>query len=189
MRVKSALMIASALLLCLQALAGCAGGSSANPQGGQAVAILTSAETGSYRDAIARSQGAAIRWIEPGRAGGKWQDSAEARKAVEEAIKSAAPNLAAIDYASLSVPDFVTQTRALKPQPAMFTGQDLGVDAYGEEASSTAGWALYVWQGPEFPKRPDRPLVYRWIEVYGLYSFDREAVTRLLVTIHGQAIE
>ena len=188
MRVKSALMIASALLLCVQALAGCAGGS-ADPKGGQAVAILTFAETGSYRDAIARSQGAAIRWIEPGQAGGKWQDSAEARKAVEEAIKSAAPNLAAIDYASLSVPDFVTQTRALKPQPAMFTGQGLRVDAYGEEASSTSGWALYVRQGPEFPKRPDRPLVYRWIEVYALYSFDRKAVTRLLVTIHGQAIE
>jgi len=190
--VKAVLVVASGVLLCLQALAGC-GGSAAGPRGGQgvgqAVEILTSPETKSYRDAMARSEGAVARWIEPGQAGGKWQDSAEARKAVEEAMKSAASNLAAIDYASLSVPDFVTQTRALKPEPALFTGQGLGVDAYGEGSNSTSGWALYRWQGPEFPKRPDRPLVYRWIHVYALYSFDRKAVTRLLATIHGEAIE
>jgi hypothetical protein len=190
--VNRAPVAATVLLLCLQALAACGAGSG-DPRGeqgvGQAVQILTSPETSSYREAIARSEGAVARWIEPGQAGGKLQESAEARKAVAEAIKSAASRLAAVDYASLSLPDFVTQTRALKLEPALFTGQGLGVDAYGEGTNSTSGWALYSWQGPEFPKRPDRPLVYRWIHVYALYSFDRKAVTRLLATIHGEAIE
>ena len=58
---KGALVVAGGLLLSLQALAGCAGGS-ADPKGAQAVVILTSAETKPYREAIARSQGAAIRF-------------------------------------------------------------------------------------------------------------------------------
>ena len=188
---KRVLVVAGGLLLCLQALAGCGAGSagSADPKGGQAPAILTSPETGSYRDAMARSLGTSIRWIEAGQAGGKWQDSAQARKAVEQAIKSAAPGLAAVDYPSLSLPEFVTQTRALKPDPALFTGQGLWVDAYGEEANSPSGWALYTWRGPDFPKPPDRPLVNRWIQMYALYSFDLKTVTRLLATIQGEAIE
>ena len=77
----------------------------------------------------------------------------------------------------------------MKPEPAHFTGQGLWVDAYGEQANSPSGLALYVWRGPDFPKHPDRPLVNRRIQLYALYSFDQKAVTRLLATIQGEAIE
>ncbi|MFL5734966.1 MAG: hypothetical protein ACJ78Q_17550 [Chloroflexia bacterium] len=178
------------LLLCLQALAGCGAGSASNPSVKE-VELKTLPETRPYRQEIAPA-GAATRWIEPGAAGSTWHDSPEARKAVEAAITSAAARLASVDYASLSVPDFVTQTRSLKLVPALFTGKDPEVDAYAEGSAvdkAPAGWALYRWRGPELPQRPDRLQVYRWIHVYVLYSYDLKAVTRLLTTIYGEAIE
>ena len=50
-------------------------------------------------------------------------------------------------------------------------------------------WALYRWQGPEIPQRPDRLLVNRWVHVYALYSLLEKRVVRLLATIRGEARE
>jgi hypothetical protein len=187
-KMKPGLIRLSISLVCLLALGGC-GNNNAGDQVGPGAVIDTLPETRSYRDAMTHAEGVAVRWVEPG--AGR-QDSAEVLKAVEAAISSAAARLASVDYGSLSLPDFVTQTRALKLESSLFTGQGAEVDAYGEASAgdkTKGGWALYRWRGPEFAQRPDRPQVYRWIHVYALYSYDRKTVTRLLATIYGQAIE
>jgi hypothetical protein len=93
-----------------------------------------------------------------------------------------------VDYASLSLPDFVTVTRALKVESAHFDSGEITADAFGEGPQGQR-WALYQWQGPEFPQLPGRKLVHRWVYVYVLYELKSGKATRLLPTIHGEAWE
>jgi hypothetical protein len=111
-----------------------------------------------------------------------------AGKAVQEAIRSQASRLAAITYASLSIPAYVTATASMKPSPRDFTGDQLRVDATGE-VSGEARWVLYNWQGPRFPGLPDRPQVTRWVQVYALYDLKTKQVVRLIATARGEAGE
>jgi len=114
--------------------------------------------------------------------------SDEAGKQIQAAIKSEAERLAKVDYAALSLPDFVTVTRSLKLAPQDFTGDQLRLDSTGE-VSGEKRWALYSWQGPEIPQLADRPAVFRWVQVYALYDLKENIVTRLIATVRGEAHE
>lgn len=147
--------------------------------------LVTVPENSSVRAAAGQS---GITWLEPTGTGKSWQEVAGARSQVQSAIQSAASRLYAVDYPALSNPNFVTYTRALSFTQYDFTGQPLGVEAFGTD---TAGkrWTLYTWQGPEMPQHPDRPLVHRWIQTYALYDIDGGGVTLLLATIRGEVYE
>ncbi|HET6260612.1 MAG TPA: hypothetical protein VFG99_00040, partial [Chloroflexia bacterium] len=136
---------------------------------------------------IAQSKGS-IKWIEATAAGSEWSSYRQAPPAVSEAIRTAAVKLAGVDYASLSLPDFVTVTRALKLESAHFDSGEITADAFGEGAQGQK-WALYQWQGPEFPQLPDRELVHRWVYVYILYDLTSSKATRLLPSIRGEVWE
>jgi hypothetical protein len=153
----------------------------------QQVEIRTSPEASPHKEAIAQGEGE-VSWIESAAAGVGWSDLPQARKAVEDTIRAEADRLAAVDYPSLSLPNFITQTRAMKIEPSHFASGELYVDAYAEGKNGNR-WALYVWRGPELPKDPAKPLVTRWIQVYALYDLQQERVTRLLATIAGQVLE
>jgi len=129
-----------------------------------------------------------ITWVEPTGAGKSWQEEAKARSRVEDAISSATFRLANVDYPSLSLPEFVTYTKALAFSAYDFTGQPLSVEAFGTGKNGEK-WTLYSWQGPEIPQHPDRPLVHRWIQTYALYDMDGGKVTLLLATIRGEVYE
>ncbi len=149
--------------------------------------LATVPELGSYRDAAAQSHGG-ITWTEV--VGGAYAeaDSPQARTAVQDAIRRSASELAAVDYAALSVPDFVTATRSLKPDASMFHGQGVEPNAFGTDGTGNS-WVLYAWQGPELPQLADRPLVHRWVTVYALYDASHRQVPLLVVTIRGQVYE
>ena len=154
-------------------------------QGG--IAITPIAEGASAREAVTQSQGD-IKWIEATAAGSEWSSYKQAPSAVGESIRTAASTLASVDYASLSLPDFVTVTRALKLETAHFDSGEITADAFGEGPQGQR-WALYQWQGPEFPQLPDRGLVHRWVYVYILYDTTSGKATHLFPTIHGEAWE
>jgi hypothetical protein len=155
-----------------------------------AVEIVTAPEGQPYRESITAGGGQIqITWIEPRDAGSDWQESARSREAVLSAIRGAAPALAGLDYASLSLPDFVTPTRGFKPAEPLYHSGDVAVDAFGQGSSSSERYVLYLWQGPELPQHPERPLVHRWVRVYALYDLASERVARLLATIGGEVQE
>ncbi|HYO49636.1 MAG TPA: hypothetical protein VEW94_07260 [Chloroflexia bacterium] len=151
------------------------------------VEITPIAEGASAREAIAQSKGS-ISWIEATAAGSDWSSYKQAPSAVGEAIRTASTELAGVDYASLSLPAFVTVTRALKLESVHFDSGEINADAFGERPQGQK-WALYQWQGPEFPQLPDRELVHRWIYVYVLYDITSGKATHLLPTIHGAVWE
>lgn len=179
-------MQAFALLLSLCLLSSCA---QPPPGAGQAVtpAIETLAEAGLYRAEIERKSGA-ITWIEPTAAPSEWSDTPEARTSVQGAVESAAPRLAVVDYAGLSLPAFYTVTHGFTVDEATFKGGKVEIEAYGKGVAGER-WALYGWQGPEIPQRADRLLVQRWVFVYALYNMDAKAVTLLMPTVRGEVQE
>lgn len=169
------------LLAALFATACCSGYPAASPN----MPLVTVPEDVPIRSATGQ---AGVTWLEPTGAGKSWQESSGARSQVEQAISDAAIRLNAVDYVALSLPDFVTYTRALKLDPKDFTGRKIEVEAFGIGAAGER-WTLYAWQGPEIPQHPDRPLVHRWIKTYALYNMDTSSVTLLLATIGGEAHE
>jgi len=174
-------------LTTLIVLGGCGQGQGQGPEP-QAEArfnIVLMPEASQYRTLA--SGGDNITWIEPGAAGSEW-DPTSGKNEASEAVRNAGDALAGVDYASLSLPDFVTYTRALKLQQADFNGQNVEIDAFGTDPQG-GKWALYRWQGPEFPQHPNRPVVHRWVSVYVLYDLSNNRVARLLPTIQGEALE
>jgi hypothetical protein len=156
--------------------------------------IVAVAETEPYRTLIWK-EGTPPRWNDPHPSDATYagfsssQAMKEAPAKVQEAIMAAAPQLAAIDYPALSLPAFVTYTRAFTPAASDFNGANAEVDAYATEESGAPRWALYRWVGPTLPPHPDRPLVTRWIHVYALYDTTTQQVVRLAPTIWGQVEE
>jgi hypothetical protein len=129
-----------------------------------------------------------VTWLEPTGAGKSWQEVSGARSQVEQAIRDTADRLNAVDYVSLSLPDFVSYTRALALESKDFTGRKIDVEAFGIGAAGEH-WTLYVWQGPELPQDPGRRVVHRWIKTYVLYNMDTGQITLILATIGGEAHE
>jgi len=162
------------------------GACTSNDSASQPSMPITAVPEGTYARNVAGQS--AITWLEPTGSGKSWQEDAGARTKVETAITDDRARLGAIDYPALSLPDFVTYTRALTITDTIFTGTPLDVEAFG---TGNAGerWTLYVWQGPELPQHPDRPLVHRWITVYSLYDMNAHNVTMLLPTIRGEVHE
>jgi hypothetical protein len=172
-------------LITLIVLSGCGQGQGPEPQAASRFNIVLMPEASQYRTLA--SGGDNITWIEPGAAGSEW-DPMTGKNEAGEAVRNAGDALAEVDYASLSLPDFITYTRALKLQPTDFSGRDTEIDAFGTDPQG-GKWALYRWQGPEFPQHPDRPVVHRWVSVYVLYDLSNSRVARLLPTIQGEAQE
>ena len=181
---KDVLLCAPILALMLFSISGCGNIDASQPS--QPVEIKTVAELTPFRGAD--SLGRAVTW-QDGAVDKSWADLPGAEQVVQAAIEAASARLAAVDYAPLSLPDFVTQTRALKLNPTDFTGQNVHIDAHGEGSVDKKKWVLYAWQGPEFPPHPNRPLVHRWVYVYALYDVEGKRVARLLATIHGEGLE
>lgn len=129
-----------------------------------------------------------VKWIEATASGQGWPGSPEPRNRVAQTISVEAKRLAAVDYSSLSLPDFVSVTRLLKLDEGMFSEGSATPAVYGQD-SAGGSWALYEWRGPEIPQLPDRPLVHRWVYVYALYDTKTGQVVRLLPTIRGEAQE
>jgi hypothetical protein len=174
----------SVAVICV--LSACAGSTPvAQTQSG--IEIKPIAEGASARETIAQSKGS-ITWIEATAAGSDWSSAQQAPPVVGEAIRTTAANLAGVDYAALSLPAFLTATRALKLESAHFDSGEITADAFGEGPQGQK-WALYAWQGPEFPQHPDRELVHRWVYVYILYDLTSDKVTHLFPTIHGEVWE
>ncbi len=159
------------------------------------VPLMTVPEGTSVRSVVGQSDSTksvaghhVITWVEPTAAGPMWQEAKDARSQVTMAIHAAGLRLANVNYPVLSLPDFVTYTRALSLIAQDFTGAPLQVEAFGT-GEFTGRWTLYTWQGPELPQHPDRPLVHRWIQTYALYDMYSGSVTLLLATIRGEVHE
>jgi len=132
--------------------------------------------------------GVSVNWVLNQQVPAEWGITTGAEQAVQEAISSSAVPLAAVDYVSLSLPQWVTYTRALNLEPSDFTGKNAHIDAHGESADKKK-WLLYEWQGPEFPQDPARTIVHRWVTVYALYDVGAAKITRLIPTIRGVVYE
>lgn len=182
---------ACAVVLFATCISGCGQTPNGNRQTSQntpasAIQIVTEQETSPYRAAIMSGE-SNVQWIAPGAAGGSWPGRDVGSAAASLAIKSESASLAAVDYARLSLPDWVTETRSLSVKPADFSANGPWLDTF---ATSDAGrWAVYGWRGLEFPQKVGRPLVHRWVQVYALYSLDTGQVVRLLATVAGEALE
>lgn len=151
------------------------------------ITLITAKELSSARDAMGQGT-SSITWFAPSGAPGSWPDPSVGQLSAEEAIRDAASRLASVDYASLALPDFQSETAAMKLQPDAFKSGQAWLDA---RAGGQAGerWELFGWRGPEFPQKPERPLVHRYVQVYALYDTNQKKVIRLLVTIAGEALE
>lgn len=175
------------VLLVLISTTGCRQelGTSGTPQPGQEVRIVPVPEGSQYRSiAVA---GGTIAWVEATAAGKEW-DHVKAKDTARDAVRDAAARLAAVDYAALSLPAFVTYTQSMKLQRDDFSGQGVEADAFGEDAQGKK-WALYRWQGPEVLQHPERPLVHRWVIVYCLYDVASGKIVQLLPSIWGEVHE
>jgi hypothetical protein len=187
-RLLARITLSIAVICMLSACAGSPTPSSTPAAQTQAsIEITPIAEGASPREAIAQSEGS-VSWIEATAAGSEWSSYRQAPPAVGEAVRAAAATLSGVDYASLSLPDFVTVTRALKLESAHFDSGEINADAFGEGPQGQK-WALYQWQGPEFPQLPDRKLVHRWVYVYVLYDLTSGKATHLLPTARGEVWE
>jgi hypothetical protein len=148
--------------------------------------LLTLGETQPYRDRIAQGLGS-ITWASA--FSSPTPDAVpQGADAARAAINASAQSLAAVDYVSLALPDWVTVTRKLQVTPGDFTGQGASASEVGS-VDGEPRWLLYEWRGPEIPQRDDRPIVYRWVYVYALYDIAGARVTRLLASIRGEVHE
>jgi hypothetical protein len=129
-----------------------------------------------------------VSWMVASDPGGACKADAGAPELVRQAVEEMGQDLAAIDYAGLSLPRFVTVTRGLKLDATSWNDGELGLEACGSEGGKLR-WQLFGVQGPEFDQLPDLTLVHRWPHVYALYDIDSKVVTRLLATIRGYVLE
>jgi hypothetical protein len=148
--------------------------------------LITLGETQPYRERIAQGLGD-VAWASAYSSPAP-EPAALREDAAHAAIKASAQPLAAVDYTSLALPDWVTATRKLQLSPGNFTGNGVTASEIGS-VSGEPRFVLYEWRGPEIPQRDDRRLVYRWVYVYALYDIPEAKVTRVLATIRGEAHE
>ena len=148
--------------------------------------IIQVPETGDYRYAIAKDLGD-IAWTAITVTAGISQEK-EARAAVLEAIKAHGAELAVVDYAALSLDAFRDVTRQLHLTADSFAGGDTRLEYTGEQ-SGRLGWLLYDYKGAMIPQLPERPQVFRWVQVYALYSVADARVIRLIATVRGEVQE
>lgn len=150
------------------------------------IEIIEIAELQPYREASVKGD-TAIVWVESsGNAVPASTD--ETTRQVQAAIRAEATRLSQVDYAKLSIPNYITVTQTLKLTPADFTAGELRLDATGM-ANNKPRWSIYAWQGPEIPQLPDRTIVFRWITVYALYDLQEKRVARLVATVRGEVHE
>ena len=180
--------------VCVAALVGCGAGGSAGPQtrvvptgtsevGGEIVQV---AETGAYREELGKGLGDVVWTVVTDTTG--ISGEATAREVVLGTIKARGRELAAIDYSALSLEAFKGVTGQLKLGEDSFAGGEARVEYVGTQGGQVR-WLLYDYRGPEIPQLPERPQVFRWVEVYALYSVGDGRVTRLVATIRGEAQE
>jgi hypothetical protein len=151
------------------------------------VPLIATAELSSARDAVTKGTNG-ITWYSPSLAPGSWPGQSAGQASAEAAIRGEAVRLAAVDYPALSLPDFKTETAAMAVQPDAFKSGQAWLDSRGVGQSGER-WELYGWRGPEFPQKPGRPLVHRYVQIYALYDTNQKKVIKLLATIAGEAIE
>ena len=159
----------------------------ATPKGDSAPRIVTVQEGTYYKQPASNAVGV-VTWIEASVAGSDWTDTRSAQDAARQAISDNASALQAVDYASLSLPAFVTTTRTLNLRPDQIDGHGLRIESYGSD-SQGGKWAVYGWQGPEIPQLSERPLVHRWVHIFALVNLDTNQVNTLFPTIVGQVYE
>ena len=188
-------LLFGAVAACVGVLAGCGSVSSpvpapTQPQAtwteGASVEIIQVPETGAYRDALARDLGD-ITWTAITVTTGISQET-EARAAVLEGIKAHGGELAAVDYSALSLDAFKDVTRQLRLTVDSFAGRDARLEYTGEQGGRLS-WLLYDYRGKMIPQLPDRPQVFRWVQVYALYSIADARVIRIVATVRGEAQE
>lgn len=150
-----------------------------------AVDITEVAETKSYRDAMAQGLGD-IEWLSPAQA--QAQDDPAVASKVRDLISKEGARLGAVDYAALAIDPFKDVTKQLTLSVSDFQGGEMWLDAVGRQDGANR-WLLYGYTGPQMPRRPDRPLVYRWVQTYALYDMDADKVLRLIATIRGEVHE
>ncbi len=180
--------------LCAIALVGCGSADSPTPSPtrqatgttGTGVEIIQVPETGAYRDAIAKDMGD-IAWTAITVTTGISHET-EARAAVLEGIKALRGELAAVDYSALSLDAFKDVTRQLHLTADSFAGGDARLEYTGKQDGQLA-WLLYDYRGQMMPQLPERPQVFRWVQVYALYSIADGKVTRLVATVRGEVQE
>jgi hypothetical protein len=157
------------------------------PPSSRGVTLITATELSSPKDAM--SQGlSGLTWYTPSTAPGSWPDQSAGQASSEAAIRDAASRLAAVEYSALSLPDFKAETAALTLQLDSFKSGQAWLDS---RAVGHAGerWEVYGWRGQEFPQKPNRPLVHRYVQIYALYDTNQKRVTTLLATIAGEVLE
>lgn len=194
MSLRSYLLFGVLGALCAAALMGCGSASSPEPAptesptgtAGASIEILQMPETGAYRDALSKGLGD-ITWTTITETTSISGD-AEARAAILEAIKAHGSELAAVDYAALSLDAFKDVTRQLHLTADSFTGGDTRLESAGEQNGQLA-WLLYDYKGQMIPQLPGRPQVFRWVQVYALYDVRNARVTRLVATVRGEVQE
>src|SRR5690242_12480285 len=179
-------LLLGALVTCALGLAGCGSASSpvpapTQPQAtwteGASVEIIQVPETGDYRAALAKDLGD-ITWTEITVTTGVSQET-EARSAVVAAVKAHGAELAAVDYSALSLDAFKDVTRQLHLTADSFAGGDARLEYTGEQGGRL-GWLLYDYKGQMIPQLPERPQVFRWVQVYALYSIADARVIRIV---------
>jgi hypothetical protein len=148
--------------------------------------IVQVAETGAYREELGKGLGD-VGWTVVTDTTGI-SGEAKAREVVLGTIKARGRELAAVDYSALSLEAFKGVTGQLKLGEDSFAGGDARVEYVGRQEGQVK-WLLYDYRGPEIPQLPERPQVFRWVDVYALYSVGDGRVTRLVATIRGEAQE
>jgi hypothetical protein len=149
--------------------------------------LLTARELAPYRQEISQGLGT-ITWTEGTNAASVGlRPLRSAQDTAVASFRDALPKLGSVDFAVLSLPEFVTDTTKLPIQGTMSAG-DVWLDAVGADANGQS-YELYAWRGPEFPQQASRPQVHRFVQMYALFNRTTGKVERLLVTIAGEAIE
>ena len=188
---RAILLMRVALAISVVVLPAC--GSEGSTTSSNETEIMPLPETAPYRTLILKEEGP-VHWIDPQSLGDEFMQGPVATKdpaRAQYAIQQAADQLASVDYAALSLPAFVTYTRALDIKSEDFTGDHTELEAVANSSTTNVAlrWALYRWVGPKLPPHPDRPLVTRWIHVYALLDNSSLRIVRLVPTIWGQVEE
>jgi hypothetical protein len=188
-------LLFGAVAACVGVLAGCGSVGSPVPAPtppqatwteGARVEIIQVQETGDYRAALARDMGD-ITWTAITVTTGISHET-EARAAVLAGIKAHGGELAGVDYSALSLDAFKAVTRQLRLTADSFAGGDARLEYTGEQGGRL-GWLLYDYRGKMIPQLPERPQVFRWVQVYALYSVADARVIRIVATVRGEAQE
>ena len=180
------LIYSAGLLLVVVVLAGCA--SEAPPPAGSAPTIIAHREGHPLLDTV-NSGISGVTW-QLGSTGVAAADEAAASTAGEAAVKASAESLLLVDYASLSLPAFITSTKAISLEVNDFASGELNVEGSGTGKAGER-YILLLWQGPELPQHPQRRLVHRWVRAYAVVRVDGStpSVNMLLPTVGGHVEE